>query len=240
MKDSCIICYTETRPSQKVELGCRCVFCESCLTSSFIAQTKDVGFWKLGLFVCPVSKYHDVIPKEDAFKLTKSRAMQESISKALLRVYITRQSDIRSCPRFGCEYAGILPSQNCGDELSCEKCGFEWRDSSQYGILDNPFHVFQKVRHLPDSILTKCQKYFVTKECPKCSISISKSGGCFHMTCRKCKHEFCWYCRYPYHNHSSLLCIATFGFKVLFLAVFPMYSALIPCLLYTSPSPRDS
>ncbi|EEY17142.1 ariadne-1 [Verticillium alfalfae VaMs.102] len=33
-----------------------------------------------------------------------------------------------------------------------------------------------------------------TKECPRCNSTIEKNGGCNHMTCRKCKHEFCWMC----------------------------------------------
>jgi len=32
------------------------------------------------------------------------------------------------------------------------------------------------------------------KECPKCSVRIEKNGGCNHMTCRPCGHEFCWIC----------------------------------------------
>ena len=27
------------------------------------------------------------------------------------------------------------------------------------------------------------------------------------MTCRKCKHEFCWGCRQKYHDHSDSICI---------------------------------
>lgn len=31
-----------------------------------------------------------------------------------------------------------------------------------------------------------------TKGCPGCSIPIEKDGGCDHITCTKCSHEFCW------------------------------------------------
>ncbi|CAM2713597.1 unnamed protein product [Rotaria socialis] len=32
------------------------------------------------------------------------------------------------------------------------------------------------------------------KECPACHIFIQKNDGCDHMTCSRCKHEFCWLC----------------------------------------------
>ncbi|CAF1645251.1 unnamed protein product, partial [Adineta ricciae] len=37
-----------------------------------------------------------------------------------------------------------------------------------------------------------------TKACPKCHAHIEKNEGCDHMTCAKCKHEFCWQCLVSY------------------------------------------
>ncbi|KAF7300136.1 RBR-type E3 ubiquitin transferase [Mycena kentingensis (nom. inval.)] len=42
-----------------------------------------------------------------------------------------------------------------------------------------------------------------TKECPKCVSTIEKNGGCNHMTCRKCTHEFCWVCMGPWSAHGT-------------------------------------
>lgn len=42
-----------------------------------------------------------------------------------------------------------------------------------------------------------------TKECAQCQSTIEKNGGCNHMTCKKCKHEFCWVCMGPWSEHGT-------------------------------------
>ena len=39
-----------------------------------------------------------------------------------------------------------------------------------------------------------------TKKCPKCYSHIEKNEGCDHMTCSRCRHEFCWECLVPYSD----------------------------------------
>jgi hypothetical protein len=42
-----------------------------------------------------------------------------------------------------------------------------------------------------------------TKRCPRCSTAIEKDEGCNHMTCRKCRHDFCWICMQDWSLHSN-------------------------------------
>lgn len=50
----------------------------------------------------------------------------------------------------------------------------------------------------------------ISKKCPGplCGANIEKNKGCDHMTCRKCKHEFCWVCMADYgpiRQHGNMM-----------------------------------
>lgn len=50
---------------------------------------------------------------------------------------------------------------------------------------------------------TKVWKALHTKACPECGIAIIRSGGCAHMVCQSCSHEFCWNCGLDWKKVSS-------------------------------------
>jgi hypothetical protein len=61
-----------------------------------------------------------------------------------------------------------------------------------------------------------------TKQCPRCSTAIEKDEGCNHMSCRKCRYEFCWICMQDWTLHSN-----NTGIYFSFLLYFSIYFLFI-------------
>jgi hypothetical protein len=54
-----------------------------------------------------------------------------------------------------------------------------------------------------------------SKKCPGCYANIQKNEGCNHMTCSRCRQEFCWICQQKWNLCPSKPCqnptVATAG-----------------------------
>lgn len=46
------------------------------------------------------------------------------------------------------------------------------------------------------------------KACPTCHLPIEKNGGCSHIRCQHCGHDFCWLCLKAWSSHKSASCNA--------------------------------
>jgi len=117
-------------------------------------------------------------------------------------------------------YSGLskfCPSPNCGNSITTSKleaksveckCGFRFCfRCADYDIGDHtPTGCDEMVawlRKASDESENLVWMFANTKKCPACCSHIEKNGGCMHMTCKKCHHEFCWLCFGDWSNHSS-------------------------------------
>lgn len=69
---------------------------------------------------------------------------------------------------------------------SCSECD-DW-DKTHPG--DAPLR-----DHDIDNLLSEQFVRSHSRACPQCGAAISKNGGCVHMMCTACRHEFCWVCQ---------------------------------------------
>ncbi|KAK4494207.1 hypothetical protein PRZ48_014505 [Zasmidium cellare] len=117
----------------------------------------------------------------------------------------------RTCPEATCSFGYLLTQEDEQSDsiFNCRVC------QAQYCVrCEVPMHRGQtceayqaenngrNVNEDEEASRVFLEEY--AKVCPKCGVRIRKNGGCDHMTCRKCKHEFCWLCFAAYRGPQGI------------------------------------
>nr|XP_006811619.1 PREDICTED: protein ariadne-2-like [Saccoglossus kowalevskii] len=171
----CPVCLQKTSVDKLNALACKHYFCKDCWTMHFCVLIED--------------------------GVSTGRSMSTS---QIIIYQGFNHFQLSFCPGPGCDIV-LKAEQPAAKRAICTKC-------------NNSFCFKCKLHyHAPTECevikkwLTKCRddsetaNYISahTKDCPKCSVCIEKNGGCNHMQCYKCKHDFCWMCLGDWKNHGS-------------------------------------
>lgn len=223
----CMIC-CENYPSTTVySLTCGHQFCIDCYYR-YIENEINNGGGRLISCITPDCKY--TIPHKDIshmLAVIESRENYIVVHKPLgtnlllqahARQLIDLQANFKWCPAPDCGNfseisseidskvadsvqsadISIVPIVNCADNHEfCFHCNYE-------NHLPCPCWLVKKwIKKCQDDSETAHWIDANTHACPKCHTSIEKNGGCNHMTCRRCHHEFCWICSGDWSNHRN-------------------------------------
>lgn len=153
---------------------------------------------------CMALDCHVLVPEEFALSVLKKAHLREKYSHFTFCEYVKSHPLLRFCPGVNC--SGVIRAKEpfprrvtckfCKATF-CFKCGSEYHAPTDCGTIKK--------------WLTKCAddsetaNYISahTKDCPKCHICIEKNGGCNHMQCYSCRHDFCWMCLGDWKTHGS-------------------------------------
>jgi len=199
---SCLVC---TDSFETRLLPCNCTVCSSCVLEWVSTEIKDHSLNGESYVRCPNSV---CLQKCQIDTLLTKIPIQDhaQLCDPLFKNYVQQAPDVINCQRGTCHYYGIMPEKCCSDDLICELCGHKWKDKSQFGLLEAIYKGLFNMQEILNQLQTFLYRCFFTLQCPRCKIGIKKAGGCDHMTCKKCGHEFCWVCKQDYHSHSSVTC----------------------------------
>lgn len=144
----------------------------------------------------------------EEFVYTNLRKNNELILKKFkeyaFNEYISSNPLLKHCPGVNCTTV-FQAKQNLAHKVKCIKCS-----SSMCFKCKLAYHAPTDCQTIK-KWLTKCAddsetaNYISvnTKDCPKCHICIEKNGGCNHMQCTGCKHNFCWICLNDWVTHGT-------------------------------------
>lgn len=204
----CPVCVESLENSPTYSLSCGHQYCGSCwghYIHSIMSENEIIRCMDPG---CEMAVPHrDAAKLLDLYSGTGTQSLEVNpLLVASVRAHVDRLKTFRWCP-----------ATDCTDIV--EYLGGEWASLEEAVVKCSENHEFcfrcVRENHLPcpcDIVkrwIKKCEDdsetanwiHAHTQECPECGTIIEKNGGCNHMTCKKCKNEFCWLCMGKWLDH---------------------------------------
>jgi len=200
----CPICYDEMH--KKLAMPCGHEFCLDCWHDFFATAVQDEGAFCVKK-TCPQADCGEAITEKEV-EIAAPDFLQRFQSYQL-RNFVDSNTLTRWCPGKGCERVACAQSASAMEQEDnvahcdgcftsfCLLCGEEPHAPSGCKDLARWNEKCRNESETANWILAN------TKSCPKCVSRIEKNQGCNHMTCSKCRHEFCWICMGDWSDHGA-------------------------------------
>ncbi|ORY33473.1 hypothetical protein BCR39DRAFT_563976 [Naematelia encephala] len=208
----CPICCMDFTKEQVEDLtltmGCGHRFCRTCWTEYISGKIRDEG--ESARIQCMGEACKRIVRPELVDELVPGE-LSKKYHNLLNAAYVADSPSLRWCPHPGCEHViechqvpprmlnQLVPTVKCDcGRFLCFGCGYA---GNHRPVLCKIVKMWEK--KCADDSETANWLQANTKECTKCQSTIEKNGGCNHMTCKKCKWEFCWVCMGPWSEHGT-------------------------------------
>ncbi|TQV96774.1 IBR domain-containing protein [Cordyceps javanica] len=202
----CDICCEDEEGLESFAMKCGHRYCVDCYRQYLTQKIRDEG--EAARIQCPSDGCGRILDSR-SLDLLVTPDLTGRYRELLNRTYVEDKDIFKWCPAPDCPNAvecgvkkkdldKVVPTVECS-------CGFRFC----FGC-PNPDHqpapcdlVKKWLKKCADDSETANWINANTKECPKCQSTIEKNGGCNHMTCRKCRYEFCWMCMGLWSEHGT-------------------------------------
>lgn len=202
----CDICCEDETGLESFAMKCGHRYCVNCYNHYLSQKVKEEG--EAARIQCP----HDGcrrIMDSNSLDLLVAADLKSRYHELLTRTYVEDKEFLKWCPAPDCQNAiecGIK-KKDLDKVVPTVACECKHRFCFGCILSDHqpaPCTLVKKwLKKCADDSETANWISAHTKECPKCNSTIEKNGGCNHMTCRKCKHEFCWMCMGLWSEHGT-------------------------------------
>ncbi|KAF8578040.1 hypothetical protein K439DRAFT_512502 [Ramaria rubella] len=203
----CPICCAES-PSSTLALTCGHSFCSDCWSIYVTSKIREEGEYSIR---CMATDCSLIVPDAFIGAVSESQTFNR-FQELIVRHYVAHQTQLKFCPAPSCVHTvkclsgvsknsltKVVPTVRCSEgHAFCFGCPVE---SDHRPLICSVANLWLK--KCQDDSETANWIKSNTKECSKCQSTIEKNGGCNHMTCKKCKYEFCWVCMGPWSEHGT-------------------------------------
>ncbi|KAM7437995.1 E3 ubiquitin-protein ligase arih2 [Porites harrisoni] len=195
----CPVCFQRCTKSNTSSAACGHVFCDDCWLLYCISQLKIGLSSGIECMNCNL-----LIGEEMALKVLKNDAAEEKYRHFLFNDEVKHHPLIRWCPGSDCGYL-VKVVEPKAKRIWCSHCYsiFCFMCGEKYHAPTDCYTIKKWLTKCEDDSETANYITANTKDCPHCGSCIEKNGGCNHMQCIKCKHDFCWMCCGDWRSHGS-------------------------------------
>jgi ariadne-1 len=202
----CDICCEDGPELQSFAMKCGHRYCVNCYKQYLNQKVREEG--EAARIQCPQDGCKRIMDAK-SLDLLVTADLQQRYRELLTRTYVEDKEHLKWCPAPDCQNAiecGIK-KKDLDKVVPTVACDCSHRFCFGCILADHqpaPCELVKKwLKKCADDSETANWISANTKECPKCNSTIEKNGGCNHMTCRKCKHEFCWMCMGLWSEHGT-------------------------------------
>lgn len=202
----CDICCEEGDGLQSFAIKCGHRYCVDCYRHYLSQKIKEEG--EAARIQCPADGCSLIIDAR-SLDILVTPELKARYHVLLNRTYVEDKDTLKWCPAPDCQNAiecgvkkkdldKVVPTVSClCNHRFCFGCILDDHQPAPCTL------VKLWLQKCADDSETANWISANTKECPKCNSTIEKNGGCNHMTCRKCRHEFCWMCMGLWSEHGT-------------------------------------
>ena len=198
----CLVCASDLPASQFTGLkGCGHSFCGQCWGYHCETQIKTGVSTTLS---CMQSGCDNLVDEDLVLAHVTTPEVRERYIHLSFIDYVRCHPNLRFCPGPNCDIV-VKAEDSVAKEVICVSCKskFCFKCANSYHAPTDCETIRQWLNKCADDSETANYISAHTKDCPKCNICIEKNGGCNHMQCFNCKHDFCWMCLGNWRTHGS-------------------------------------
>ncbi|KAF1834509.1 hypothetical protein BDW02DRAFT_333209 [Decorospora gaudefroyi] len=176
--------------------------CTNCYSGWITAQLQGNGWSEVK---CPAEKCRTTLSYHEIWQYADPETFRQ-YDTFIARAAISKDPNFRWCR--ACDSGQIHVSGVEGNIFTCAACGHKicilHENTWHQGETCEEFEYRASGRKGRDQKAQEAASLQVigklTKKCPgpECVYNIEKNDGCDHMTCSKCRYEFCWICLCDY------------------------------------------
>ena len=201
----CDYCFNEDYFSTGVEiLECECKVCSYCMRDLFFNAMND--------FTLMPPKCHEI---EIQISILDSIMDDHEKSAYLLKLKEFKCDIKLYCPNKKCS-AFVFTDKNTHQFISCRECKtLLCTKCKEFGHIGKTCEESNLETINEKNLNLKLLKENGWSICGKCGLGIELDQGCNHMTCRYCKHEFCYVCgsEWPFNDTKCIKGCAVYSDK---------------------------